>query len=330
MPPWSVIEFQDDTGEIIVARVPQQGTAELTTGSQLLVQDGQLAVFFHNGKPTDGFKPGRYTLSTENLPVLSKVLNLVTYGKSPFRSYVYFLALKTFTDLGWGTSSPILFRDEEFRMVNLRANGSFAIRVKDPKVFIKTIVGTQGLETSYAVEQYLRRMIVSKVAQVLPTVMKTVLDLPVLYDDIAVKVKQAVHDQFDQYGLKLVDLIVESITVPPEVQEAIDRAAGTRSVGRDEAAHYERIMRTEALRDAAKQPGSEMGSGMAAGMGIGAGMGFARELAGQPTQENPQAQPQLTMDEVKSRLRDLKQLVDDGLITQDDFESKKKALLDRL
>ena len=327
--PWKVIEFQDETGEIMVARVPQQGTAELITGSQLIVQDGQVAVFFHDGKPTDGFRAGRHSLSTENLPVLSKLLNLVTLSKSPFRSYVYYVALKTFTDLGWGTSSPILFRDSEFRMVNLRANGSFAVRVGDPRVFLRTLVGTQGLETTYAVEQYMRKVVVSKLAQTIPSVMTTVLDLAQKYEELAVKVKQAVHDQFDQYGLALVDLIVEAITVPPEVQEAINRATGTRAVGQDELGHYERVMRTDSLRDAAKQPGSVVGEGLAAGLGIGAAMGIVKDMAGQAPSA-PQIEAKLTMEQVKAKLRELKDLMDEGLISQEDFDMKKKQLLGQL
>lgn len=326
--PWKVVEFQDETGEIMVARVPQRGTAELVTGSQLIVQDGQIAAFFHDGKPVDSFRAGRYDLTTQNLPVLGKLLNIMALGKSPFRSYVYFVALKTFIDLGWGTSSPILFRDSEFRMVNLRAHGSFAVRVGDPRTLLRTLVGTQGLETTYAVEQYMRKIVVSKLAQILPTVMSTVLDLPAKYEELAVKIKQAVFDEFDQYGLDLVDLIVEAITVPPEVQEAINRAAGTRAVDHDELNHYERVMRSEALRDAAKQPGSAAGAGLAAGLGVGAGMGIAREMANQPS-PIPEADAKPTVEQVKTKLRELKELLDDGLISQEDFNIKKKSLLDQ-
>ncbi len=329
--PWKVIEFQDETGQIMVARVPPQGTAELVSGTQLIVQDGQIAAFFHDGKPTDAFRAGRYSLSTQNLPLLSKLLNIAALSKSPFRSYVYFIALKTFIDLGWGTSAPIMFRDSEFRVINLRANGSFALRIRDPRTFLHTIVGTQGLETSFAVEVYLRKIIVSKLTQILPMVMTTVLDLPVKYDELAAKVKQAVYEQFDQYGLELVDMIVEAITVPPEVQEAINRAAGTRAVGRDELSHYERVMRSEALRNSAKQPGSAAGAGLAAGLGAGAGISVAKDMLNQPateTEATSQAKP--TMDQIRANLKQLKQLVDDGLITQEDFESQKKRLLNQV
>jgi membrane protease subunit (stomatin/prohibitin family) len=329
--PWKVIEFQDETGQIMVARVPPQGTAELVSGTQLIVQDGQIAAFFHDGKPTDGFRAGRHSLGTQNLPVLGKLLNIATLGRSPFRSYVYFIALKTFTDLGWGTASPIMFRDSEFRIVNLRAFGSFAVRIRDPRAFLHTLVGTQGHETSVAIEGYLRAIIVSKFTQILPTVTTTVLDLPVKYEELAAKVKLAVYEQFDQYGLELVDLIVEAITVPPEVQEAINRAAGTRAVGHDELGHYERVMRSEALRDSAKQPGSAAGAGLAAGLGAGAGINIAKDILNQPAAAaGPAAQTKLTMDQVRANLKELKQLADEGLITPADFDAQKKRLLDQV
>lgn len=325
--PWKVVQYQDGTGEIMVARVPPEGTAELVSGSQLIVQEGQIAAFFHDGRPTDGFRAGRYTLSTQNLPVLSKLLNLATLSKSPFRSYVYFIAQKVFPDLGWGTPTPILFRDTEFRMVNLRAHGAFSVRISNPKVFLFSMVGTQGMETTFAVQEYLRKLIVSRLAQVLPKNLTTVLDLPQHYEEISVQVKQAVRDSFSQYGIELVDLIIEAITPPPEVQDAINRATGMRAVGRDETDHYERIARSDALRDAAKSPGGEAASGLTAGLGIGAGMNMAREMLQESGGGGSQ---KLTAEQVKAKLKELKTLVDEDLITQEDFEARKKSLLDQL
>lgn len=326
--PWKVVEYQDPTGEIMVARVPEEGTAELITGTQLIVQDGQIAAFYHDGKPTDGFRAGRHNLSTQNLPVLSKLLKIATLSRSPFRSYVYFIALKTFTDLGWGTSSPILFRDTEFRMVNLRAHGSFAIRIGQPKVFLQTIIGTQGMGTTFAVQEYLRKVIVARLAPILPDVMTSIVDLPRHYDEIARRVKRAVHDEFDQYGIALIDLLIEAITLPPQVQDAINRAAGSRAIGQDELDRYERTARSDALRDAARQPGSQAGAGLAAGLGIGAGMGIAREMAGPASGAAPPGK--MSPEQVKARLAQLKGFVEEGLITQADFELQKNRILEQL
>lgn len=327
--PWKVIQYQDPTGEVMVARVPQKGTAELVTGSQLIVQDGQIAAFFHDGKPTDGFRPGRHSLSTQNLPVLSKLLSLATISKSPFRSYVYFISMKVFTDLGWGTSAPILFRDKEFRMVNLRAHGAFAIRISDPRVFLRTVVGTQGIETTHSFHEYLRKIIVSRLTQILPDVLTTILDLTKHYEEIAVRVKKAVRESFQQYGVELVELLIEAITLPPEVQDSINRAAGTRAVGHDEVHHYERVARSEALRDASQQTGNPAAAGLSEGLGMGAGLELARSMINQP--EAPATPPpQLTADEVKAKLKQLKSLLAEDLITQADFDEQKKRLLSRM
>jgi len=307
----------------MVARVPPEGTGEFVSGTQLIVQDGQIAAFFHDGKPTDGFRAGRYDLKTQNIPILSKLANLATLSGSPFRSCVYFVALKTFTDLGWGTPSPILFRDSEFKMVHLRAYGTFAVRIGDPKLFLHTIVGTQGLQTTHAVTEYLRKSIASRFAETLPGILTTVVDLQQHYSRIAGKLKAAVHDDFDQYGLELVDLLVEAITVPPEVETAINRAAGSRAVDNEELERYERTQRTEALRDAAGTPGSEGGSGLAAGLGIGAGMGLAREMVAGESSGGSGG----NADDLPTRLAKLKTLMDEGLITAQDYQDRKNELL---
>jgi len=285
----SVIEFQDPTGEIMVARIPQEGTAEFMTGSQLVVQDGQLAVFYRDGKPTDGFKPGRHTLSTQNLPIITRLVNLPSFGlRSPFRAYVYFLQLKTFTNLGWGTPTPILFRDSEFKAVSLRAHGTSALRISDANVFLHTIIGSQSLETTFAIQEYIRRIVVSRFASFLPGVLTSILDLAPKYREIEVGLKQAVHDDLAQYGLELVDLLVEAITVPPEVQEMINRAAGSRALDTTELGRYQAMAISDALRDSAKQPGG----GMADVVGLGAGLAIGQQLAGGAAPAGPPPLPQ--------------------------------------
>lgn len=287
----SVIQFQDPTGEVLVARMPPEGTAEFVLGSQLIVQDGQIAVFYRDGRPTDAFKAGRYSIDTRNLPVLSKLLKLATYGlKSPFRAYVYFIYLKTFINLGWGTPTPILFRDTEFKAVHIRAHGSFSLRVAHASTFLKTIIGSQGLETTFAIQEYVRRIIISRFANILPSILETVLDLPARYREIEVSLKKAVHDDLDQYGLRLVDLLVEAVTVPPEVQQMIDRAAGTRALDESELKRYKAAAMSDALRDAAKQPGGDA-SGLTAGIGLGAGLGMAHELVKDSDRQAQQGGP---------------------------------------
>ena len=273
---FDVVEALDPTGEIMVQRFPQEGSGDFTTGSQLVVQDNQIAVFYRDGKMADQFRAGRYTLSTQNIPILKTLTRLVFKGKTPFRAYAYFVNLKTFLDMGWGTPNPILFRDAELKMVNLRAHGTFALKISDHVRFLNTIVGTQGLQDSAAVQEYLRKIVASRFASTLPGVLTTVIDLAAQYQNIETKVKSAARDDFGQYGLELVDLVVESITVPPEVQQIIDKGAGVRSLDADEVAKYQQIAAADALRDAAKSGG---GDGLAGGLGIGAGLAMGHQFA---------------------------------------------------
>jgi len=349
-----VIEFLDDSGEIIVARVPHDSSGvfylgakrdamrtlqaavakgksgEIGFGSQLVIQESQVGVFFRDGQALDSFKPGRHTLETENLPMLRRLLGTGFGGETPFRAHVYFVSTKTFTNLGWGTSAPVIFRDSDLRMVSLRAHGSFAIKITKVRTFLNTIVGTRGIETTFALEDYLRGIIVSRLNEVLGNTMKSILDLPVKYSEIAFEVKKATADDLGQYGIQLVDLLVEAITPPPEVQEMINRATG---VAAQEVDKYRAIAAADALMDAAKNPGSA-GQGMGMGAGLGMGMAMAKGMADQFTDKaSPDSSGEVTKarpEDIEQRLVRLKSLFEKELITEADFSEQKRRLLDLL
>ncbi|MFA7237243.1 MAG: SPFH domain-containing protein [Phycisphaeraceae bacterium] len=317
-----IIEFLDPTGDIMIARVPQEGTGEFRLGAQLIVQESQVAVFFRDGQALDGFSAGRHTLETRNLPGLAKIIARPFGGKSPFRSYVYFLATKTFTNLGWGTPTPVLFRDTDLRMVTLRAHGAYSIRIIKPRTFLMQIVGTKGIETTFGLEEFFRQIIVAKFNQVVGQTLQSILDLPAKYNQIAAQIKQEVRTDFEQYGIQLVDLIVAAVTVPPEVQEMINRASG---VAAQDTQKYKDIAAADALRSAASNPGSA-GEGLGAGLGLGMGFGLAKQMA---DALNPQTSIPAVPD-VRSRLKRLKELLDDGLIAQQEFDKRKEQILSEI
>src|SRR5690349_12929846 len=147
-----VIQYQDPTGHTMVARWPASGTAAIQFGSQLIVEESQQAVFFRDGKALDVFNPGRHTLETQNLPLLTTLLSLPFGGKSAFQAAVAFVSMKTFLDLKWGTKEPVIYRDAELAMVRLRAFGKFAVRVANPQVFVNTVVGSQNIYTTDGVK----------------------------------------------------------------------------------------------------------------------------------------------------------------------------------
>ncbi len=268
-----VIEWFDPDGRQLVHRIPEEGSADIKMGAQVIVRESQAAVFFRDGKGLDVFGPGRHTLSTLNLPILTKILSLPWGFTSPFRAEVYFVNLKVFTDLKWGTKEPVAFKDKELGLVRLRAFGIFTARVTQPLLFINTLVGTQGAYTSEQVEGYLREVIVSRLNDFLGEHVETILQLPREYDEIGVAVKTRLQDDFRRYGLELIDFFINAISAPPEVQRMIDERSGMAAVGNLD--DFMKFKAAKALGDAAAGVGAAGGQAAGGlGVGLGAGLGF--------------------------------------------------------
>lgn len=272
-----VIQYQDPQGQIMVARVPPDGTAAIRLGSQLIVEESQQAVFLRDGKALDTFGPGRHTLATENVPILTRLLSIPFGGTSPFQAAVIFVSTKTFLDLKWGTKEPVIFRDKELAMVRLRAFGKFAVRIANAQLFVNTIVGTRGAYSTDGVESYFRDVIVARLNDVLGENLTSIFDLPRLYDELAMGLKSRVSDDFAKYGIELVDLFLGAVTPPEEVQKMIDERSGMGALGDLNA--YLKFKTARAIGDAAQQPGGA-GGVIGAGLGLGMGAGVGAMLPG--------------------------------------------------
>jgi membrane protease subunit (stomatin/prohibitin family) len=268
-----VIEWLDQTGGEVAHRYPKEGSAEVKFGAQLVVRENQAAIFFKDGKGLDIFGPGRHTLSTKNLPVLTKILSLPWGFTSPFRAEVYFVSLKVFTQMRWGTKDPVAFKDAEFGLIRLRAFGAFTMQVNQPLLFINTLVGTQGSFETDQIEDYLREIIVSRVNDFLGEKVESLMTLPQHYDEMGLAVKTRLGEDFRKYGMALVDFYISRITPPEEVQKRIDDRAGMAAVG--DLDKYLKFKAATAMGDAGASVGGASG-GAAASMaaGIGAGMGM--------------------------------------------------------
>lgn len=346
-----IIEFLDPTGQQMVHRVPEDGSGQFALGSQLVVRESQAAVFFRDGKALDVFGPGRHTLSTMNIPLLTGLLSLPFGGKSPFRAEAYFVSLVDFIDMKWGTMEPVTFRDSEFGMVRLRAFGTYAMAINDPQLFVNKIVGTQGLYQTSQVEDYLRNVIVSRFNDIMGQTMTTLLDLPQKYNEVGAGLKASITDDFGNLGLLLKALYVTSITPPDEVAKVIDQRTGMGVVGNmGQYLQYQTAQAIGGVGEGASQGGGDAGSAAGLGVGLGAGMGVGAGMAqiisqnmaqaqqqnqaqtqgqgqgqGQPAQPAQPAQP-----DASTVLKQLKQMLADGLITQDQYDEKAKEVLSRM
>jgi membrane protease subunit (stomatin/prohibitin family) len=288
-----VIEHVDESGQEMVHRVPERGPGDFRMGSQVIVRESQAAVFFRDGKALDVFGPGRHTITTGNMPLLTGLLTLGTSGKTPFQAEVYFVSMRQFLDQKWGTPEPIALRDADFGIVRLRAFGTYAMQIQDPQLFVNRIVGTRGYYGNREIDGYLRGIIITKMADLLGELGRSVLDLPALYEEIGAGLKAKVQDDFNAVGVELRSFYVNSISLPDKVQQAIDERASIGALGGMQA--YMQASAAQAMRDAAKQEG---GGGLAgAGVGLGAGAGLGATMAqimGQAAQQGAAApaQPQ--------------------------------------
>jgi len=269
-----IVEWTDDSRDTMVWRFPRYEN-EIKNGAQLIVRESQVAAFVLQGQLADVFQPGTFTLQTQNLPILSTLAGWKYGFNSPFKAEVYFVSTRTFTDKKWGTQNPIMMRDPEFGPVRVRAFGSFAIKVKDAGAFIKNIAGTEARFTVDEIEQQLRDMVVSRFADALGNNKMPVLDLAGNYDKVSRWASASIQPDFDVFGLQICNFLIENISLPPEVEAAIDKRSSMGVIGNMQ--QYTQYESASAIRDAAKNPGglAGAGAGLAAGFQMAGQMGQA-------------------------------------------------------
>jgi membrane protease subunit (stomatin/prohibitin family) len=271
-----VIEWLDDSGNTLLYRFPVHGQ-EIKNGAQLTVRESQTAVFVFQGQIADVFSPGLYTIDGGNTPILTK-LGAWKYGfNSPFKAEVYFINTKQFTDLKWGTPNPVMMRDADFGMVRLRAFGIYSIRVVEPRALIKEIAGTNAQFVTEDIEGQLKRTLVSGFSDALGEAKIAALDLASNYDELSKFTRNKLNDEFKSFGLELTKFVVENISLPAEVEAAMDKRTSMGVIG--DVGRYAQFQAADAMRDAAQNPSG----GASTGAGLGAGFAIGNAMAGAMT-----------------------------------------------
>lgn len=271
-----IVEWIDESNDTIVKRFERHDN-EIKNGAQLIVRESQYAVFVDQGKFADVFEPGHYELKTENLPVLSTLKGWKYGFDSPFKAEVYFLSAKRLIALGWGTPNPIMMRDQDFGIVRIRSFGNFSIKVKEPKLFLTEISGTNVEYKTEEVQDFLRSYINSIYADTLAEAKIPVLDLATQYEELGQLVSQRLESKFAQVGVELLDFVIENISLPEEVEEMIDNRSSMGAVG---ATNFNQFQVGKSIEDAANNPSG----GASDGIGMGMGFGMANNLMSQQSQ----------------------------------------------
>ena len=298
-----VIEYVDESNKLIVAKYQRESeNNELKQGSKVIVREGQNAVFLKGGRLADVLSPGTYSLTTDNFPVLSSLKAFPFLFVSPVIADVYFVSTRQFVDNKWATKSPIMKRDKEFNMIRVRSFGKFAFRIVDVATFMREIFGTKGIVMTYDIVGYLSSMVTETFASIVGESEKSVLDLAADYKELSDEMERQLSAQTASIGIQFSDVLIDE-------QSGIGMA-------RQDMATFMQYQTARAMRDASKQEG-----GLA---GLGAGMAMGNTMA-----QNIQAaaNPGSTVLSKADQLRELKALLDEGILTQEEFDAEKKAIL---
>ena len=281
-----IVEWTDTSRDTLAWKFPRHQN-EIKSGAKLVVREGQAAVFVDQGQLADVFDPGTYTLDTANLPIMSTIEGWKYGFESPFKAEVFFVNTRRFPDQKWGTKNPIMLRDPEFGPTRLRAFGTYAFRVSDPATFLETIVGTSGDVDTGAITDQIRNILVARFTDVLGESKLAALDMAANVDELGGFVAEKMADDMDEYGIEVVNLLVENVSLPPAVEQALDQRTSMGVIG--DLGAYTQYQTAQAITKAAENPG---GGAAAAGVGFGAGMAMANQMGAAMSGGQPQPQQQ--------------------------------------
>jgi membrane protease subunit (stomatin/prohibitin family) len=279
-----IVEWLDDTRNTLVWRFPRYQN-EIKNGAKLIVRPGQVAIFVSEGSLADTFQPGTYELTTQNLPILSTLKGWKYGFNSPFKSEVYFVSTRPVIDLRWGTPNPVMLRDPEFGPIRVRAFGTYVLKAVDPHALLKEIVGTSAVVSTDEVTELVRSIIAESLSDMLGSSQIAALDFASNYRKLAGQLQKSVQERIDdEYGLELPQLMIVNISLPEEVEKALDVGTKMKVIG--DMGRFQQYQMGEAMATAAANPA---GGGAAEGMGLGMGFAMANRMATTGAQTNAPA-----------------------------------------
>jgi membrane protease subunit (stomatin/prohibitin family) len=332
-----IIEWTESGDGTLAWRFPMQDR-EIQNGGSLTVRESQMAVFVNEGRVADVFGPGRYTLTTATLPILTYLQNWDKLFKSPFKSDVYFFSTRQQVDQRWGTTQPVTIRDKDFGAVRLRAFGNYSYRVADPKLFHTEISGTRDTYTVADLDGQLRALMLQHISDAVASSGIAFLDLAANQVEFASQLQQVTAPAFEKIGLKLEGVTVQNVSLPEELQKILDQKIGMGMVG--DTAKFMQYQTAQAIPTLAASAGSGGGSGVvgdAVGLGAGVALGqvmaqqLAHGLQGGAAPAAAAAAPLgVKPDDVMATLEKLAELKAKGIVTQEEFDAKKAELLKKL
>lgn len=321
---FDIVEFVDEAGTEMVHRLPERGSGDFRIGSQVIVRESQSAVFFRDGRALDVFGAGSHTITTANIPYVIDLIGKAFSGETPFKAEVYFVSLREYTDMKWGTPTPITIKDPILRMARVQARGSYAIQVTEPQLFVNKIVGTQGIYRTSDIQGFFRSMILTKLTDLIGEMGKSVIDLAGMAEELTMGVRAKADEEFAARGVTLTSVYVEYLGPTEETAKAIDEAASMGAIG--DMSAYVQFQTARGIRDAAQQPGGGAGTGAQLGAGLGMGMAMAQTMAqgmqqGGQQQAAPAAAPATptTAAEVQATLDNLDMRLASGEIGEDTY-----------
>jgi membrane protease subunit (stomatin/prohibitin family) len=322
-----VIDWVEQGNDTVLWKFPDKD-ANIKYGAQLTVRESQQAIFVDEGQMVDTFSAGRYELLTQNIPLLTSLRNWKTGFNSPFKCDVYFISTRTFTNLKWGTPNPIILRDPEFKQVRVKAFGTYFVKVANAERFFKEYAGTGHSVRISQIEDSLRDIVSPKFAEALAEAQVSVLDMVSNYSELGDKIAPILQRDLDPFGLELVKFQVTSTSLPKEVEAFYDKMTNMNMV--NDMSKFSQFQQANAIEKAAENPGGGAGEGIGMGMGFGMAqmmMNQQNQAANAPQQTGSKAQ---TREEVLATLKELGSLKEAGILSDTEFEAKKKELLARL